>query len=80
MASTAKNIDHKIIHFLKLLNSNEKRAVLKVVETFAQEHGDEFTEDEKKELDDLKKLHLSGKSKSYTALQVRRSAYHELKK
>jgi alpha-amylase/alpha-mannosidase (GH57 family) len=80
MASTAKNIDNKIIHFLKLLNSNEKKAVLKVVETFAQEHEDEFSNEEKAELDELKKLHSLGKSKSYTVVQVRKNAYAALKK
>lgn len=80
MATAAKNIDLKIIYFLKLLNLNEKQAVLKVVETFAQEHGEEFTDDEKAELDELKKLHLSGKSKSYSIAQVRKNAYAALKK
>lgn len=80
MASAAKNIDLKIIHFLKLLNQNEKKAVLKVVETFAQEHGDEFSDEEKAELDELKNLHVSGKSKSYTMAQVRKNAYAALRK
>jgi hypothetical protein len=37
MKSASKTIDAKIINYLQVLNSNEKRAVLSVVETFAKE-------------------------------------------
>lgn len=80
MATITRTIDLKIINYLKALNNNEKKAVLSVVKTFAEEHNDGFSDEEKAELDELRKQHRSGKSKSYTAAQVRKSAYTALKK
>lgn len=37
MGLAVKSIDTKIIHYLSVLNNNEKKAVLSVVETFAKE-------------------------------------------
>jgi TRAP-type C4-dicarboxylate transport system substrate-binding protein len=37
MATSAKTIDTKIIDYLSVLNVEEKKAVLSVVETFAKE-------------------------------------------
>ncbi len=37
MRLAAKNIDNKIISYLSVLNKDEKKAVLSVVETFAKE-------------------------------------------
>ena len=45
---------------------------------FSSDH--EFSSDEKRILDHQKKLHLSGKSKSYSVADVRRKAVGRLKK
>lgn len=37
MATSAKTIDSKIINCLKVLNNNEKKAVLTVAQTFVKE-------------------------------------------
>ena len=37
MGLSIKTIDTKIINYLRVLNTNEKKAVLSVVETFAKE-------------------------------------------
>ncbi len=80
MATAVNTIDTKIINYLKVLNLTEKKAVLTVAETFAKEHDTDWSEEEQQELDELKKLHKLGKSKSYTVAQVRKNAYNALKK
>ena len=79
MATATKAIDTKIINYLKVLNVADKKTILSVVETFAKVHNDEWSEEEKAELDELKRQHKAGKSKSYTIAQVRENALKAIK-
>lgn len=51
MATTSHTVDSKIINYLNVLNLNEKKAVLSVVETFAKEakHSSDFWDELSKE-------------------------------
>ena len=80
MATAAKTIDTRIMKRLKELNPGEKKAVLSLVDNLVKAHNDEWSEEGKSELDELKKQHKAGKSKSYTVAQVRKHAFNAIKK
>ncbi|HEV7232344.1 MAG TPA: hypothetical protein VGO45_13500 [Bacteroidia bacterium] len=44
------------------------------------DHGFELSEEEKKQLDEQKKLYVAGKTKSYSVSEVRKRAIAQLKK
>ena len=56
------------------------KAVYIILNEKSKEYEYELSEGEKKELDNLKKQHISGKSKSFTVAEVRKHAYSKLKK
>lgn len=80
MGTAAKTIDTRIMNRLKDLNTREKKAVLSLVDNLAKVHDDEWSEEEKEELDELKKLHKTGKLRSYTVAEVRKHALKAVKK
>jgi len=80
MATAAQTIDTRIMSRLKDLNTGEKKAVLSLVDNLIKLHDDEWSEEEKEELDELKKLHKTGKLKSYTVAEVRKRALKAIKK
>jgi len=80
MATAAQTIDTRIMNRLKDLNTGEKKAVLSLVDNLIKLHDDEWSEEEKEELDELKKLHKTGKLKSYTVAEVRKRALKAIKK
>ena len=62
----------------------EDKDFLKAINILLNEKSKEYEYDlsaaEKKELDNLRKLHISGKSKSYTVAEVRKNVHNKLKK
>ncbi len=56
------------------------KAVHIILNTKSKEYEFELNEEEKSELDALRKQHKSGKTKSYTVAEVRKHAYSKLKK
>lgn len=56
------------------------QAVYLILNEKSKDYEFELTEEEKKELDHLKKEHKAGKSKSYTMDELRRNAQLRLKK
>ena len=80
MATAAQTIDTKIMNRLKDLNTGEKKAVLSLVDNLVKSHSNECSEEENEELDELKKLHKTGKLKSYTVAEVRKNALKAIKK
>lgn len=80
MATATKTVDTRIMNRLKVLDIEEKEAVLTIVDKLAKAHEDEWKEEEKAELDELKLLHRAGKLKSYTVAEVRKHALKAIKK
>lgn len=62
----------------------EDKAFLKAIHVLLNEKSKdydyEFSDEEKKELDFLRKQHKSGKSKSFTVAEVRKAALAKIKK
>jgi hypothetical protein len=56
MVTTVKTIDTRIMNRLKELNLSEKKAVLSLVDNLVKSHDDEWSEELKAELDELKRL------------------------
>jgi len=64
---TANNIDKKITSLLTGLNIQQKKAVLTVVKTFAQEKGEEWQEEDyMKEMNSRFSDYETGKVKGFT--------------
>ena len=64
---TANSIDKKIVTLLTGLNIQQKKAVLTVVKTFAQEKAEEWQEEEyMKEMNSRFSDYETGKVKGYT--------------
>jgi hypothetical protein len=80
MATAVKTIDTRIMNRLKELNPGEKKAVLSLVDNLVKAHDDEWSEELKEELDELKRLNKAGKLKSYTVAEVRKHALKAIKK
>jgi hypothetical protein len=80
MATAVKSIDTRIMNRLKELNPGEKKAVLSLVDNLAKAHNDEWSEEEKSELDELKRLNKAGKLKSHTVAEVRKIVLKAIKK
>lgn len=80
MATATQTIDTRIMNRLKDLNTGEKKAVLSLVDNLVKAHDDEWSEEEKEELDELKRLHKIGKLKSYTVAEVRKHALKAIKR
>lgn len=80
MATAAKTLDARIINYLKVLNGDENQALLAVAETFAKAHDTERSEEEKADLDELKRLNKVGKLESYTVTETRKHAFKAIKK
>jgi hypothetical protein len=84
--SAVKAIDKQINSYLAQLNENQKKAVLTVVKTFADEQSAyDYWEDESfvKELDKRTAEYESGKAKVYTLAEMEagaRKAYKAKKK
>lgn len=61
MASTTTTIDNQINNYLSQLNIRQKKALLAVAKTFAEEHREEpYSEEFKSELDDRYEEYKSG--------------------
>jgi hypothetical protein len=80
MATATQTIDTRIMNRLRDLNTGEKKAVLSLVDNLVKAHDDEWSEEKKEELDELKRLHKTGKLKSYTVAEVRKHALKAIKK
>jgi hypothetical protein len=80
MATATQTIDIRIMNRLRDLNTGEKKAVLLLVDNLVKAHDDEWSKEEKEELDELKRLHKNGKLKSYTVAEVRKHALKAIKK
>jgi two-component SAPR family response regulator len=78
MTTTA--IDTRIMNRLKELNTGEKKAVLSLVDNLVKAHDYQWSEEEKEELEELKRQHKTGKLKSYTVAEVRKHALKAIKK
>jgi hypothetical protein len=76
-------LDKQINNYLAQLNMNQKKAVLTVVKTFAEEHGQEFDpwKDEGfvAELDKRMEELESGKEKGYAWEEVKQRAWQSVK-
>jgi hypothetical protein len=80
MATATQTLDTRIMKRLKDLNTGEKKAVLSLVDNLVKARDEEWLEEEKAELDELKRLHKAGKLKSYTLEEVRKHALKAIKK
>jgi hypothetical protein len=79
MKATA--IKREMHHAIDIIGDEDfSKAVHIILNKKSKEYENELNEDEKKELDALRKQHKSGKSKSYTVAEVRKYAYGKLKK
>jgi len=80
MAIAVKTLQARLLNTLHILNTNEKEVLLEVAETLVKEHDQEWSEELKAELDELKRLRKAGKTKSYTVAEVRKHALKAIKK
>ncbi len=77
----AMAIKKEMHHAIDVIDDKEfLKAVYLILNEKSKEYEYELSSEEKRELDQLKKLHKSGKSKSYSVAEVRKEAYSKLKK
>lgn len=74
--TAANKLDKEISDYLPLLNEKQKRAVLSVVKTFAEEQDGDHWEDKAfiEELDRRVAEYESGNAKTYTLAELQESA------
>ena len=77
-AITIKKEMHQAIDVID--DTNFLKAIYVLLNEKTKEYGYELSEEEKQELDYLRKQHKSGKSKSYTLADVRKEALIRIKK
>ena len=79
MAIAVKTLQTKLLNTLQILNTNEKKVLLEVAETLVKEHEQDWSAEQKTELDELKRLRKAGKSKSYSVAEVKKHALKAIK-
>jgi hypothetical protein len=74
-------IKQEMHHAIDIIDDKDfLKAVHIILNEKSKEYEYELNDEEKKELDTLRKQHKSGKSKSYTVEEVRKHAYSKQKK
>ena len=77
----ADGIKKEMYHAIEIIEDKDfLKAVHTILNEKSKEYEYELNEEEKKELDFLRKEHKSGKSKSYTVAEVRKQALSQLRK
>jgi hypothetical protein len=74
-------IKEEMCHAIEIIDDKDfLKAIHMLLNEKSKEYEFELSAEEKKMLDEERKLHRAGKSKSYTMAEVRKYAYSRLKK